>query len=113
MSFNFCNVAVEMTVSSETEEGSEREEPGTKRRKVGSLGSSVVRGASILAETLMACEEKKDKRHQNVLEVEEKKLKIEENRTQINQEGLAALITAVNNLSSAVHTLISDRADTR
>ncbi|KAJ8647235.1 hypothetical protein MRB53_000258 [Persea americana] len=104
---------IEMTVSSETEEDSEREEPGTKRRKGASLGSSVVRGASILAQTLLACEEKKDKRHQNVLEVEEKKLKIEENRTQINQEGLAALITAVNTLSSAVHTLVSDRTDTR
>lgn len=109
----FDNVADITVSSSETEEGGERRESDTKRRKLGRLGSSVVRGATELARTLLACEEKRDKRHQNVLELEERKLQIEETRTEINRQGLATLVTAVNNLSNAVHALVSDRTDTR
>ncbi|XP_058090458.1 trihelix transcription factor DF1-like isoform X2 [Magnolia sinica] len=107
-------ISVETTDSSETEGGSDRQDSDTKkRRKVRSLGSSVVRSASVLARALLACEEKKDKRHRDVLELEERKLQMEEHRTEINRQGMAGLITAVNNLSNAIQSLVSDRHDTR
>lgn len=85
----------------------------TKRRKVRNVGSGVVRSASVLAKTLLACEEKRDKRHQDVLELEERKLQMEENRTEMNRQGIEGLVSAVNNLSSAIHALVSDRTDSR
>lgn len=101
-----------MTDSSETE-GSERVDTETKRRKVGKVGSSVVRSASLLAQTLLACEERKEKRHQDVLELEERRLQMAENRNEMNRQGIDGLVTAVNNLSSAIHALVSNRHNTR
>ncbi|XP_068640746.1 trihelix transcription factor ASR3-like [Aristolochia californica] len=104
--------APETTDSSETE-GRDQPDSDTKRRRVRTLGSSIIRSASVLSQTLLACEEKKEKRHRDVLELEERKLQMEENRTEANRQGIAGLISAVNNLSSAIHTLVSDRNDTR
>ncbi|XP_068645375.1 uncharacterized protein [Aristolochia californica] len=104
--------AAETTDSSETD-GSDLPDSDTKRRKVRTLGSSIVRSASVLSRTLLACQEKKEKRHRDVLELEERKLQMEENRTEANRQGIAGLISAVNNLSGAIHTLVSDRNDTR
>ncbi|XXG87312.1 hypothetical protein AAC387_Pa11g2029 [Persea americana] len=107
-------LSAEISDSSETEgEGSERLDSDTKRRKVRNVGSSVVRSASLLARTLLACEEKKEKRHQDVLELEERRLQIAENRNEMNRQGIDGLISAVSDLSSAIHALISNRNDTR
>ncbi|CAN6464127.1 unnamed protein product [Victoria cruziana] len=94
----------EMTDSSETEGSSD-----LKRRKMRSLGSSILHTASVLSRTLLACEEKKDKRHRAFLDMEERKLQMEESRTEMNRQGLAGLISAVNNLSSAIHAVVSER----
>ncbi|OVA03629.1 hypothetical protein BVC80_1659g17 [Macleaya cordata] len=101
---------VETSDSSETE-GSERIlDSDTKHpRKVRKLGSSIVRSASVLAKTLLECEEKKEKRHQNLIQLEEKRLEIEETRTEVNKQGFAGLIAAVNNLSGAIQALVSNR----
>ncbi|XP_077231392.1 uncharacterized protein LOC143864351 [Tasmannia lanceolata] len=100
--------------SSESTEGSESgHDSGSKRRKVRNIGSSIVKGATVLARTLMACEEKKEKRHRDLMELEERRVQMEEDRTEVNRQGIAGLITAVNNLSNAVHALVSDRHDTR
>ncbi|MQM10942.1 hypothetical protein Taro_043841 [Colocasia esculenta] len=97
----------EMSSSSETDEN-DREDSDAKRRKTRSLGSSVVRSASVLARALLACEERRDKRHRDLLELEERRLRVEEDRTEMNRQGLAGLIDAVNNLAGAVHALVSD-----
>ncbi|XP_077246369.1 uncharacterized protein LOC143886312 [Tasmannia lanceolata] len=98
---------------SETEGSGSGSDSGSKRRKVRTLGSSIVRAASVLGRTLEACEEKNEKRHRDVVELEERKIRIEEDRTEHNRQGIAELVTAVNNLSNAVHALVSDRHDTR
>lgn len=99
------------TDSSETEENTERlEESDTKqKRKVRKLGSSIKRSTSVLAKTLIECEEKKEKRHQHVIQLEERRLQIEETRNEVNKQGFDGLITAINNLSGAIQSLASNR----
>ncbi|XP_020594660.1 uncharacterized protein LOC110034753 [Phalaenopsis equestris] len=112
-----ASVSGEMTPegSSETEgsggdgDGSPSPPPppsGGKRRR--GLGSSVVRGAAELARTLMACEERKERRHRDLMELEERRLRMEENRTEMNRQAVAGLIAAVNGLSAAIHSLVAD-----
>ena len=99
---------VETSDSSETE-CSEKLESNTKRRKVRNIGSSIVRSASVLARTMKSCDEKKERRHREVMELEERRMQIEENRNEDNRKGINGLVSAVNNLSGAIQTLISGR----
>ncbi|KAF8398814.1 hypothetical protein HHK36_014674 [Tetracentron sinense] len=103
-------VISETSDSSETDR-SDKLHDDTERRKVRKLGSSIVRSASVLARTLLACEEKKEKRHRDVIELEERRLQIEETRNEVNRQGITGLVAAVNNLSGAIQSLISDRHD--
>jgi 23S rRNA G2445 N2-methylase RlmL len=63
-----------------------------------------------LKQTLLACDDKKDKRQRDLLGVEERKLHIEEAKTEISRAGVAGLITAVNNLASAIVALSGDKS---
>ncbi|CAL9136575.1 unnamed protein product [Musa acuminata var. zebrina] len=83
-------------------------EPEAKRRRLRRLGSSVVRSATVLARTLLACEEKREQRHRELVELEERRLRLEEERTEMRRQGFAGLISAVNNLSGAIHALVAD-----
>ncbi|KAG6509866.1 hypothetical protein ZIOFF_027873 [Zingiber officinale] len=102
--------AVEMSSdSSESEEnddGAGTAEPEAKRRR---LGSSVVRSATVLARTLLSCEEKREQRHREMVEIEERRLRLEEERTEIRRQEFAGLISAVNDLSSAIHSLVANQ----
>ncbi|XP_018675715.2 trihelix transcription factor ASR3-like [Musa acuminata AAA Group] len=104
------SVSVEMSESSESEENEETgaAEPEAKRRRLRRLGSSVVRSATVLARTLLACEEKREQRHRELVELEERRLRLEEERTEMRRQGFAGLISAVNNLSGAIHALVAD-----
>lgn len=102
------HAAEELTGSSESGEDGSDGEPEPKRRRLNRLGSSVVRSATVLARTLVACEEKRERRHREVLELEERRLRLEEERTEVRRQGFAGLISAVNSLSSAIHALVSD-----
>jgi len=103
------HAAEEPTGSSESgEDGADGGEPEPKRRRLNRLGSSVVRSATLLARTLVACEEKRERRHREVLELEERRLRLEEERTEVRRQGFAGLVSAINSLSSAIHALVSD-----
>jgi hypothetical protein len=97
-----------MTESEESEENEGDQEPEAKRRRLRRLGSSVGRSASVLARTLLTCEEKRERRHRELLELEERRLRLEEDRTEMRRQGFAGLISAVNNLSGAIYALVSD-----
>ncbi|CAD6204781.1 unnamed protein product [Miscanthus lutarioriparius] len=90
------------------EDGSDGGEPEPKRRRLNWLGSNVVRSAAVLARTLVACEEKRERQHREVLELEERRLRLVEERTEVRRQGFAGLVSAVNSLSSAIHALVSD-----
>ncbi|KAM7484781.1 hypothetical protein LguiA_000790 [Lonicera macranthoides] len=95
------------TSDSETE-CSEEQDGDTKRRKVRGIGSSIIRGASVLARSIRSSEEKKEKRHRELMELEERRIRAEESRNEVNRQGIASFVNAVNNLSGAIQSLISD-----
>ncbi|MCO5594070.1 hypothetical protein L7F22_048091 [Adiantum nelumboides] len=80
-----------------------------KRRRVGGK-ETVETSTAELTQALLACEERKDRRHRDLLSVEEKKLMLENTRTQISRDGIAGLIAAINNLAAAVVSLASDKS---
>ncbi|KAJ7555501.1 hypothetical protein O6H91_05G041800 [Diphasiastrum complanatum] len=93
-------------------EGSDVPSSPAKKRRLSSttdgLVSAVSRSTSDLSQTLLACEEKRDKRHKDLLGVEERKLILEQSRAEVDRQGIEALIGAVNNLASAIMTLAAD-----
>ncbi|XP_028776686.1 trihelix transcription factor ASR3-like [Neltuma alba] len=100
----------ERSDSSSTEFSTEEDQDSeSKRRKIRNLGSSIMRSASVLARALRSCEEKKEKRHREMLELEQRRLQIEERRNEVNRQGIANLVAAVTNLSGTIQSLISDR----
>ncbi|GMJ04504.1 hypothetical protein HRI_004119600 [Hibiscus trionum] len=96
--------------SSETE-SSENMGSETKRKKVRKIGSSIMRSASVLARTLKSCEENKEKRHQQVMELEHRRLRIEETQNEVNRKGMTDLVAAMTNLSGAIQSLIANHYD--
>ncbi|KAJ9152958.1 hypothetical protein P3X46_026460 [Hevea brasiliensis] len=102
--------AVSEGSESSATESSDKLDTATKRRKVGSIGASIKHSASILAQTIRNCEEKKDKRHQQLMEFEQRRLQLEETRNEVNRQGMASLAVAVTKLSSAIQSLISDQS---
>lgn len=104
-----ADAAVEVSTSSEsTTDNDDDNEPAPKRRRLRRLGSSVVRSATVLAQTLLACEEKRERRHRELLDLEERRLRLEEQRVEQHHQGFVSLVSAVNNLSGAIHALVSD-----
>jgi hypothetical protein len=94
-----------------------------KRRKVhannvelegsaAAIAPSMFKSTVEIMQTLLACEDKKDRRHRDLLGVEERKLHIEEAKTEISRAGVAGLITAVNTLASAILLLAADTTST-
>ncbi|CAJ1976708.1 unnamed protein product [Sphenostylis stenocarpa] len=88
--------------SEDDDDGSE-----SKRRKVKNLGSSIMQSASVLARALRSCEEKKEKRHRELIELEQRRLQMEETRNEVHRQGIATLVAAVTNLSGAIQSLIN------
>ncbi|KAH7405447.1 hypothetical protein KP509_15G070800 [Ceratopteris richardii] len=100
---------------SETSDSEDSQLPPSpaKRRKVDAKGTAVAtaaKRANELTQVLLDCEDRKDRRHRDLLSMEEKKLMLENTRTQISRDGIAGLIAAINNLAAAVVTLASDKS---
>ncbi|XWS69416.1 hypothetical protein CRYUN_Cryun04dG0177300 [Craigia yunnanensis] len=108
-------IVAPVTVSEESDssdtESSENLDSETKRRKIGKIGSSIMRSASVLAQTLKSCEEKEEKRHQEVMKLEQRRLQIEETQNEVNQKGITDLVASVTNLSGAIQSLIANHYD--
>lgn len=64
------------------------------------IGRSIERSVSALAQTLHNCEEQREIRHQQLMELQKRRLQIEETRNHIHRQGIADLVTAVANLSA-------------
>eukprot|EP00256_Glycine_max_P065339 XP_025979934.1 uncharacterized protein LOC112998149 [Glycine max] len=105
-----CSIVPERSESSGTEhnEHDDDDESESKRRKVKSLGSSIMQSASVLARALRSCEEKKEKRHREMIELEQRRIQMEEARNEVHRQGIATLVAAVTNLSGAIQSLINN-----
>ncbi|KAK0573932.1 hypothetical protein LWI29_015761 [Acer saccharum] len=97
--------------SGETESTSDKRESNLKKRRGGKICSSIKRSASKLAQTLKSCDEMKEKRHQQVMELEQRRLQIEDTSNEVNRQGIAHFLTAVTDLSDAIHSIFSNYND--
>lgn len=98
---------VERSESSGTEHSEDDDGSESKRRKVKNLGSSIMQSASVLARALRSCEENKEKRHREMIELEQRRIQMEETRNEVHRQGFATLVAAVTNLSGAIQSLIN------
>ncbi|KAE9612188.1 hypothetical protein Lal_00022243 [Lupinus albus] len=100
----------ERSQSSQSIEDSDDEDDSSesKRRKIRNLGSSIMKSATVLAQALKTCEEKKEKRHIELMKLEQRRIQVEEARNEVHRQGIATLIAAVTNLSGAIQSLINN-----
>ena len=68
------------------------------------MEDNIVRSATMLAQTLRSCEEQREIRHQEVMEVQKRCLQIEEARNHIHRQGISDVVAAIANLSAGMNT---------
>lgn len=73
------------------------------------VGTAISRGASIIAEALQGCEEREERRHREILSLHERRIQIEESKTEINRQGISGLVDAINKLANSIHALASNK----
>ncbi|XP_030971755.1 trihelix transcription factor GTL1 isoform X2 [Quercus lobata] len=112
------------TVDSDTSEHSDS--PAKRRRKGGEsgegtsgtanassssheVGTAISKSASIIAEALQASEAREERRHRELLNLHERRLKIEESKTEISRQGINGLVDAINKLADSIHALASHK----
>ncbi|KAE9619326.1 hypothetical protein Lalb_Chr02g0151911 [Lupinus albus] len=93
--------------SSKSTEQSDGDGSESKRRKIRNLGSSIMKSATVLARALRTCEEEKEKRHREMMELEQRRIQMEEARNEVHRQGIATLVAAVTDLSGAIQSLIN------
>lgn len=71
------------------------------------VGNAISKSASIIAEALQACDERQERRHRDLLSLHERRLKIEESKTEINRQDINGLVEAINNLANSILALAS------
>ncbi|KAL9456541.1 hypothetical protein AB3S75_005717 [Citrus x aurantiifolia] len=71
------------------------------------LGAAISKSASIIADALQSCEEREGRRHRDLVSLHERRLKIEESKTEINREGINGLVDAINKLANSILALAS------
>ncbi|KFK44903.1 hypothetical protein AALP_AA1G318000 [Arabis alpina] len=71
------------------------------------------RSASVIANAIRESEERQDRRHQEVMSLQERRLKIEESNVEINREGMNGLVEAINKLASSIFSLASTSTSSR
>lgn len=69
------------------------------------VGTAISRSASIIAEALQACNEREERRHRDLLSVQERRLKLEESNAETNRQGINGLVEAINKLADSIHAL--------
>ncbi|KAL0695876.1 hypothetical protein Bca4012_063056 [Brassica carinata] len=71
------------------------------------VAAAFSRSASVIANAIRESEERQDRRHKEVMSLEERRLMIEESNVQINREGINGLVEAINKLASSIFALAS------
>ncbi|XVF25357.1 hypothetical protein REPUB_Repub13aG0206000 [Reevesia pubescens] len=112
------------TVDSETSEYSNS--PAKRRRRSGGngegtstgttsannsneVGTAISKSASIIAEAIQGSEERQERRHKDLVGLHERRLKIEESKTEINKRGIDGLVDAINKLANSILALASHK----
>ncbi|KAF9671708.1 hypothetical protein SADUNF_Sadunf12G0075600 [Salix dunnii] len=64
--------------------------------------TAISKSASIIAEAIQAFDEREERRHIDLLSLHERRLKIEESKTEINRQGINDLVDAINKLANSI-----------
>ncbi|XVF87057.1 hypothetical protein PTKIN_Ptkin18bG0089900 [Pterospermum kingtungense] len=73
------------------------------------VGTAISKSASIIAEAIQASEEREERRHRDLISLHEKRLQIEQSKTEINQRGIDGLVDAINKLANSIFALASHK----
>ncbi|KAL6992001.1 hypothetical protein U1Q18_010112 [Sarracenia purpurea var. burkii] len=73
------------------------------------VGCAISKSASVIAEAIQVCEEGEERRHRDLLSLHERRLQIEESRTDITRDGINGLVDAINKLSNSILALASHK----
>ncbi|KAL5731406.1 hypothetical protein ACHQM5_004137 [Ranunculus cassubicifolius] len=73
------------------------------------VGSAISRSASLIADALQSCEQQEERRHREFLNLQERKLKMEESRNESDKETMNGLVHAINGLASSIFSLVSEK----
>lgn len=65
------------------------------------------RCTSVITQVIRENEEGQERRHKEVVKLQERRLKIEESKTEINRQGMSGLVDAINQLASSILALAS------
>lgn len=72
------------------------------------IGSAISKSASIIAEAIQACEEREEKRHRDLMSLQERRLQIEESKAEITRQGINGLVDAINKLANSILALANN-----
>ncbi|XVF27213.1 hypothetical protein REPUB_Repub14bG0087700 [Reevesia pubescens] len=117
---------LEMCDSSDSDTSEYSDSPAKRRRRSGGngegtstgtasannsneVGTAISKSASIIAEAIQASDEKEERRHRDLVSLHERRLKIEESKTEINKRGIDGLVDAINKLANSILALASPK----
>ncbi|KAI8524675.1 hypothetical protein RHMOL_Rhmol13G0166400 [Rhododendron molle] len=72
------------------------------------IGSAISKSASIIAEAIQACEGREEKRHRDLMSLQERRLQIEESKAEITRQGINGLVDAINKLANSILALANN-----
>ncbi|KAL4387738.1 hypothetical protein GQ457_09G004320 [Hibiscus cannabinus] len=82
---------------------------GTATNNSNEVSTAISKSASIIAEAIQASEEREERRHRDLLSFHERRLKMEESKTEINKQGIDGLVDAINKLANSILALASHK----
>ncbi|KAK1324641.1 hypothetical protein QJS10_CPA01g00780 [Acorus calamus] len=71
------------------------------------LATAITKGASVLADALLANEEREEEWHKSLLTLEERRLKIEETKADLTKQAMDGLIDSINKLANSILAVAS------
>ncbi|MBA0720220.1 hypothetical protein Golax_007850 [Gossypium laxum] len=73
------------------------------------VGTAISKSASIIAEAIQASEEREERRHKDLVSLHERRLKMEESKTEMDKRGLDGLVDAINKLANSILALATHK----
>lgn len=94
-----------------TEPSPQREQgtPSAPSPVMNDVASAISKSASVIAEALVASEEREERRHRDLVGLHERRLRIEESKAEVNRQGITGLVDAISKLADSIQALASSK----
>ncbi|KFK36461.1 hypothetical protein AALP_AA4G127700 [Arabis alpina] len=76
------------------------------------VGAALSRSASVIAQVMKESDERQEMRHKEMVMMQERRLKIEESKAEVNRQGMNGLVDAISKLATSIHALASSSSST-